>query len=176
LKKYHSVIRLETREEINMAYAIFIGIAATVFMDIWSALRAWLFGSPMPDYGLVGRWVAYLPRGKFFHNPIARSAPIRGERPIGWAVHYAVGIAFAAVLIAVWGEQWVERPALVPALIVGIGSVAAPLLLMQPGMGAGIASRRTANPRAARLRSFTTHAVFAAGLYAAGWAANLIQF
>ncbi len=49
-----------------MAYAIFIGIAATAFMDIWAALRAWLFASPMPDYGLVGRWVAYLARGKFF--------------------------------------------------------------------------------------------------------------
>jgi hypothetical protein len=176
LKKYHSVIGFETREENNMGYAIFIGVGATAFLDIWSAFRAWLFGSPMPDYGMVGRWVAYLARGKFFHNPIARSAPVRGERLIGWAVHYVTGIAFAAILIAVWGKEWVKQPALIPALIVGIGSIAAPFLLMQPGMGAGIASRRTADPRAARLRSFTTHAAFAAGLYAAGWAASLIEF
>ncbi len=142
-----------------MAYAIFIGIGATAFMDIWSAFRAWLFGSPMPDYGLVGRWVAYLARGKFFHNPIARSAPIRGERLIGWAVHYATGIAFAAVLIAVWGEQWVERPALVPALIVGIGSVAAPFLLMQPGRAP--ASLRGGQPiRVRRVCAASPHTPF----------------
>jgi hypothetical protein len=54
-------------------------------------------------------------------------------------------------------------------MIVGIGSVVAPFLLMQPGMGAGIAASRTPKPGAARLNSLVTHAVFGLGLYAAGW-------
>ena len=159
-----------------MIEAILIGTGATAFLDLWSAGRAWLSGTQKPDYALVGRWLAYLPRGRFFHDPIARSAPIRGEGAIGWIAHYAIGIAFAGILLAGWGSAWSHDPALVPALIVGIGSVAAPFLLMQPGMGAGIAIRRTSNPRAARLRSLTTHAIFGIGLYAAGWAARLIDF
>jgi len=159
-----------------MIEAILIGTGATAFLDLWSAGRAWLSGTQKPDYALVGRWLAYLPRGRFFHDPIARSAPIRGEGAIGWIAHYAIGIAFAGILLAGWGSAWSRDPALVPALIVGIGSVAAPFLLMQPGMGAGIAARRTSNPRAARLRSLTTHAIFGIGLYAAGWAARLIDF
>jgi hypothetical protein len=53
---------------------------------------------------------------------------------------------------------------------VGIGTVAAPFFLMQPGMGAGIAASRTPRPNAARLQSLLTHAVFGLGLYITAWA------
>lgn len=159
-----------------MIYAILIGAGATAFLDLWSAMRKWLNGAAMPDYGLVGRWLAYFTRGQFFHDSISKSAPIKGERAIGWIAHYLIGIAFASILLALWGVEWVREPAIVPALLVGIGSVAAPFLLMQPGMGAGLFASRTPNPNAARLRSFMTHAVFAFGLYAAGWSARTLGF
>jgi hypothetical protein len=159
-----------------IADAILIGAGATAFLDVWTAARTWLFGTPAPDYGLVGRWIAYLPRGRFFHDAISKSAPVKGERVIGWTAHYLTGIAFAAILLAVWGAQWVREPTIIPALIVGIGSVAAPFLLMQPGMGAGPFASRTPNPNAARLRSLTTHAIFALGLHVAGWAIAFIEF
>jgi hypothetical protein len=158
-----------------MLYAILIGTGATAFLDLWSAARTCTVGPPMPDYGVVGRWLAYLVRGRSFHDAIAKSAPIKGERLIGWIAHYLIGIAFAAVLLGLWGAEWARQPTLLPALIVGIGSVAAPFLLMQPGMGLGIAASRTPNPTAARLRSLMTHAVFGVGLYAAGWAASLVE-
>jgi hypothetical protein len=159
-----------------MIDAILIGSGATAFLDLWSAARSRFFGAPKPDYAMVGRWLGHLARGRFFHEAISKSAPIKGERPIGWIAHYVIGVAFAAVLLALWGQAWVREPSLVPALLIGIGSVAAPFLLMQPGMGLGVAARRAANPRAARLRSLTTHIVFGFGLYAAGWAARLIEF
>ena len=77
---------------------------------------------------------------------------------------------FAAALLAICGIAWLRQPTLGPALLVGIGTVAAPFLLMQPGMGAGIAGSRTPRPAATRLQSLVTHAVFGFGLYAAGWA------
>lgn len=159
-----------------MIDAILIGAGATAFLDLWSAARTWLFGTPMPDYALVGRWLAHLARGRLFHDAIAKSARVRGERLIGWTAHYLIGIVFAAALLVGWGSGWARAPTLIPALIVGIGSVAAPFLLMQPCMGAGLAASRTPNPGAARLRSLTTHAIFGLGLYAAGWAASLIEF
>ena len=159
-----------------MIDAVLIGTGATGFLDLWSAARARLSGAPMPDYSLVGRWLAHMVRGRLLHDAIAKSAPVKGERLIGWAAHYLIGIAFAAALLIGWGPEWAREPTLIPALIVGIGSVAAPFLLMQPGMGLGIAARRAPNPAAARLRSIITHAIFGLGLYAAGWATRLFAF
>jgi len=155
--------------------AVLTGVGATAVMDFWSVARKRLLGIPPPDYGLVGRWLAHLARGRFRHDRIAASPPVRGERLIGWTAHYLIGIAFAAMLLAIWGLEWARRPTIGPALIFGIGSVAAPFLLMQPGMGAGIAASRTPRPAAARFQSIVTHAIFGLGLYAAGWVQSLLR-
>ncbi|WP_241068589.1 DUF2938 domain-containing protein [Achromobacter insuavis] len=151
--------------------AVLIGIGATLVMDLWALLLKRLFGAPSLDYALVGRWIGHLPQGRLTHPGIARSAPVAGERAIGWIAHYAIGIGFALLLLAIWGPAWAARPTLLPAMIVGIATVAAPFLILQPGMGAGIAASRTPNPGVARLRSLMAHASFGVGLYLAGWVA-----
>jgi hypothetical protein len=158
-----------------LLYATLIGVGATLVMDAWTVIRARIFGIPQLNYGLVGRWVAYLARGRFRHNPIAASPPVRGEQFIGWTVHYLTGIAFASLLLVIWGPRWIQHPTLGPALIVGVGTVLAPFLLMQPGMGVGIAASRTPRPAAARFHSIVTHAIFGLGLYAAGWCVSLVH-
>ena len=155
--------------------AVLIGAGATAVMDIWAVARKRLHGVAPADYGLVGRWLGHMPKGRFRHHSISAASPVPGERLIGWTAHYLIGIAFAFVLLASWGMDWVRHPTIGPALIVGLGSVAAPFLLMQPGMGAGIAASRTPNPPAARLRSLTTHAVFGVGLYVAAWLVSLLR-
>jgi hypothetical protein len=149
---------------------ILIGIGATALTDLWAlARRRWL-GVPLPDFGLVGRWLGHMPRGRFRHEAIGKAAPVRGERVIGWTMHYLIGIAFAALLVGVCGTAWLLQPSAAPALVVGIATVATPWLLMQPGMGAGIAASRTPRPNAARMHSLLTHAVFGLGLYASACA------
>lgn len=150
--------------------AALTGAGATLTMDLWTVARARYFGIPSLDYRLVGRWLAWLPRGRLRHHPITSSAPMPGERWIGWTAHYLTGIAFAALLVAIAGPGWSSHPTIAPALLVGIGTVAAPFLVMQPAMGFGVAASRTPRPAAARLRSLATHAVFGLGLFAAGWA------
>lgn len=155
--------------------ALMIGICATAFMDLAALVRRHLFGTPLADYALVGRWIAYMPRGRFVHRPIAASPSMRGEGAIGWISHYGTGIVFAGVLLTVVGMEWMQHPTVLPALAVGIGSVAAPFLLMQPGMGLGVAARRTPHPGAARVRSLVTHALFGIGLYVAGMAMTVLR-
>ena len=155
-----------------LTLTVVIGAGATAVMDLWTIVRARLLGGRMPDYGLVGRWLAHLARGRFHHDAIAASPPVPHERLIGWTAHYLVGIAFAAVLLAIWGVEWARQPTLAPALIVGIVSVAAPFLIMQPGMGAGIAASRTPRANAARVQSVVTHTIFGFGLYVAAWLAS----
>lgn len=152
--------------------AFLIGTIATAVMDVWTLVRRPLLAMPLPDYGLVGRWLLYMPRGRFRHDAIAVSTPIAGERVTGWAAHYLIGVGFAAVLLLFWGLEWARHPAMAPALVVGIVSVAAPFLLMQPGMGAGIAASRTPRPNKARINSLVTHTVFGLGLYLAGRVVN----
>ncbi len=151
-----------------LVHATLIGTFATAVIDLWAAFWKRLRGTPSLDYGLVGRWLAYMPRGRFRHNPIAATPPVPGERLIGWTAHYGIGVAFAGLLLAIWGLEWARHPTIAPALTVGIGSLAAPFLLMQPGMGAGIAASRTPRPASARLRSLITHTLFGLGLYAGG--------
>ena len=147
---------------------IFIGTGATLATDLWTFARRRLFGTPLANYGLVGRWFAHMARGRFRHERIAAVSPVPGERVIGWTAHYLIGIAFAGVLLTICGLAWARQPTLAPALALGVTTVAAPLLLMQPGMGGGIAASRTPRPNAARLQSLVTHVVFGVGLYAAG--------
>jgi hypothetical protein len=158
----------------ELVFTLVIGVGATVVMDLWGIARTLLLGIAAPNYGLVGRWIAYMPRGRFIHDSITVAPPVRGERVIGWAAHYLIGVAFAAALIGFWGLAWLQYPTLAPALIVGIATVAAPFLLMQPGMGAGIAGSRTPRPAATRLQSLITHAVFGLGLYVSGWAMHFV--
>jgi hypothetical protein len=154
---------------------LFIGAGATLATDLWAIARGRLLGVPPPDYGLVGRWFAHMARGRFRHERIGAAAPVRGEQWIGWSAHYLIGVAFAGVLLAACGLAWVRQPTLAPALALGIATVAAPFLLMQPGMGAGIAASRTPRPNAARLQSLVTHAIFGLGLYAAGLVLNYLS-
>ncbi|MGP9800603.1 DUF2938 domain-containing protein [Rheinheimera sp. NSM] len=153
----------------------FIGIGATAIMDLWTLLRKALFGVAPANYGMVGRWLLHMTHGRFRHQAIAAAPVMRSEHVVGWAAHYMIGIAFAGLLIALCGDAWLQNPALLPALAVGIVTVAAPFLLMQPGMGAGIAASRTANPNSARLHSLITHAIFGLGLYVSGWVAKLLS-
>jgi hypothetical protein len=155
---------------------LLVGVGATAATDLWAIARKRLLGIPPPDYGLVGRWLAHMPRGRFRHDRISAAPAVHGERLIGWTAHYLIGIAFAALLLGIWGPAWVRQPTMGPALAVGVGTVAAPFLVMQPGMGAGIAASRTPRPGAARLQSLITHAVFGLGLYASGWVGSFLLY
>ena len=146
-----------------------IGVGATLATDLWALVRRRWFGVPALDYALVGRWLAWLPRGRLVHRPITATSPVRGEGAIGWSAHYLIGIAFAAVLVAASGDAWLRGPTLAPALIVGVASVVAPFFILQPALGAGVAARRAPRPWAARLHTLITHAVFGTGLYASAW-------
>jgi hypothetical protein len=153
----------------TVAAAVIVGAGATLLMDLWAALlwRGWRVASL--DYALLGRWIGHFPAGRFRHANIARAAPVAHERAIGRTAHYAIGIAFAVLLVGVAGPEWLKHPTLLPALLVSSATLAAPMLVMQPAFGLGVAASRTPRPNLARLRSTATHTVYGIGLYATAW-------
>ncbi|MDW5376231.1 DUF2938 domain-containing protein [Halomonas sp. HP20-15] len=152
-------------------HTIAIGVGATVFMDFWALLQKRLFGIPSLDYAMVGRWLGHIPNGRLHHDdPIGAAPSVTGENLIGWMAHYASGIVLAALLLAIWGLDWVQAPTLAPPLIMGLGSIVAPFFILQPALGAGIAARRTPSPNIARARSLIAHLSFSIGLFIAAQA------
>lgn len=146
-----------------------IGAGATLTMDAWAFLLRQV-GVPSLNFALLGRWIGHLPQGKWMHESIARATPVRGELLLGWFAHYAIGITFAALLLSTFGLKWARSPSLLPALLIGVVTVLAPLLVLQPALGAGIASSKTATPVFNSMKSLATHTVFGLGLYLAALA------
>jgi hypothetical protein len=152
----------------RISEAIVLGCGATLGIDLWAVFLRRVFGVQSLDYCLLGRWVLYMPAGKIMHDPITASAPKSHECTVGWTAHYAIGVSFAVLFVGMMSDVWLSRPTLLPALLFGVGTVLIPWFTIQPAFGLGLASARTRNPAAARLKSLTTHTVFGASLYA--WA------
>ncbi|TGL13326.1 DUF2938 domain-containing protein [Leptospira meyeri] len=153
---------------------VFVGIGATMAMDVWRLFLQKTVGVSSLDLGLLGRWVGYLFRGKFFHTSIGKTEAIPNETELGWASHYAIGILFSFLLPIIWGEGWLKNPTIVPAFLVGVGTVVAPWFLMQPAMGIGIAASKTPKPYQVRLRNIAIHTVYGLGLYGSAFLTNVL--
>lgn len=157
----------------TMAQIAAIGAGATIVMDGWlQALKR--VGIPSQNFAMLGRWIGHWADGQWHHAAIAKAPPVKGETWMGWAAHYAIGIAFAGLLVLVNGETWMRFPSLTPALVLGVATVAAPLLVLQPALGAGIASANTPAPFRNSMKSLANHTVFGLGLYLAAVAVNAI--
>lgn len=150
-----------------MLRIVAVGAGATLAMDLWGLVLRRVYAVTGLDYRLVGRWLGHIPKGRLRHDGIGKAAPVAGEAAIGWAAHYAIGIMFAAGLVAVFGVGWLQAPTILPALLTGLVTVAAPFLVLQPAFGMGLASSRMPDPTASRLRSLITHLVFGTGLFIA---------
>ncbi|EOV0254034.1 DUF2938 family protein [Salmonella enterica] len=143
------------------------GIGATLIMDLWSFFQKYILKVPPLNYALVGRWVLWLPRGKFCHHTITSTPRIWGEIFTGWAFHYLIGIIFAFVPLVLNGAVWFSEPSPVTALLAGLLTLFAPFMILQPAFGFGIAASRTSSPWLARLLSVLTHLAYGCGLYIA---------
>lgn len=144
-----------------------IGIGATALLDLWALVLNRAFGIPLANWAMVGRWFAYLPRGRFMHDTIADTSPVANELAIGWIMHYLIGALFAAIVILIWGLDWTRTPTLLPALIVGVVTVGCGWFILQPGMGFGLAASKRANANQVRLIGLINHVVFGLSLWLA---------
>lgn len=146
-----------------------IGIIATGLLDIFNLARHLLLEQPLTRYEHIGRWVLHaLERQQFVLKGVPSLPVMPYEMFLGWFGHYFIGTVFAAILLLWKGKAWLAHPRLVPALVIGILTSIVPFLVVQPGMGAGIAGMATSDPLALQLKVLVTHVVFGVGLYMGG--------
>ncbi len=155
----------------TLATIVAVGVFATLLTDLWQVLLKQTLGLPPANWAIVGRWVGGLPRGTFVHRRIADSPAVRGERLLGWAFHYAIGIAYAALFLWGLGDGLGIAPTAMAAAFAA-ATLAAPWLILQPALGLGVMAALAANRRAIRTVTITTHLVFGLGLYAGAVAAT----
>jgi len=143
-----------------------LGTSATVLFDLWLLCQK-LMGRKTLNFALLGRWIGHFKHLQFVHQHIAKAPPIPLELILGLLAHYAIGMGIAELLLLMVHERWLLNPEVFTALMVGAGTVALPLLIMQPGMGGGLAFTRTATPFKNCLNSLLNHLVFGFCLYLA---------
>jgi hypothetical protein len=145
-----------------------MGVVATLVLDAWAAFLNRAFGLPTTNWGMVGRWVANLPRGKFIHSPISDTPEVRHEHLLGWVFHYGIGIAYALIYMLIV-EVWMgSGPSLLSAALFGLCTLVAPWFLLQPGLGMGVFASLAPNPTVIRVMNLVAHTIFGLALYL-GW-------
>lgn len=157
-------------DKVTVFHAVITGIGATLVMDLWSLFQKYIIKIPPLKYALVGRWVLWMFKGKFRHNTIVSTDSVQGEILTGWVFHYLTGIFFAFIPFLLEGPDWFHEPSLVTALMVGLLTLFAPFMILQPAFGFGIAASLTPRPWLARLLSMLTHVAYGFGLYIAAFA------
>lgn len=147
--------------------AALVGIGGTIVLDLYSFLMQRLFGVPGTNWKMVGRWLGHMPKGQFTHTAIGQADPVPGEHALGWVFHYAIGIGYGFLLIAIWGAEWLQTPSIVEPLILALALLVLPYFVMMPGLGMGMAGSRTPKPNVTRFKSLVGHSVFGTGMFLA---------
>jgi len=140
------------------------GVGATLVIDLWAQLLRRAAGIGSTDWALVGRWVAGLGRGQLQLRGADFDHRQRGDALRGWLTHYAVGIAYALIYLALV-NAFASRVSLLSALLFGAVTVLAPWLILQPALGKGLFASTAPKPGQTRLLNLVTHLLFGAGLY-----------
>lgn len=147
---------------------LIVGITATLTLDIVQQLMKLLLKWPATNWGIIGRWAAFLPEGRFVHKTIGETPPVRNELALGWLVHYGVGIGYGAIYLFLVYVILGTGLGFIPAMAFGIISVSVTWFMMEPILGAGAMAANTPDPTVARLHDFGSHLGFGLGLYLGG--------
>ena len=145
--------------------SVFVGILATISMDVLSvaALKLRLIAFLPPR--LTGRWFASMARGQFLHTDIAQVPPINHEMAIAVPMHYAVGITLALLYPLLISALGLDPRNVIAVLAFALCTNLLPWLLMFPAMGYGWFG--THGPPRTRLffSSLVTHSCYGLGLW-----------
>lgn len=159
---------------LKIVKTIIIGISATATIDCFTYIVSF-FGQTPRGVLFVGRWLAYFSKRQFVHNTIIESTSVDNELLIGQIAHYGIGIAFAFMLIKIYGEIWLTTPKLGPALTLAIITLVTSILILQPALGFGIAFSNMPNQIALLTKTVFIHLIYGFGLYGSAIALNRIK-
>ncbi len=151
-----------------IAFCLVTGVLSTAALDVWVNVVHKVTGVVPTNWGRVGRWLLGIPLGQWVLRGDSTSAPSGAEKALGWTFHYVTGVAYSALILLLWGTAFVHAPSIMPVFIVGVLiSTLAGMMILMPGLGAGLMGRKLPNQGVMILYVIIAHAVYALGLYGA---------
>jgi len=144
---------------------IFLGLVATVAIDIWATFSNKVLKFSRTNWAMVGRWLGHIPNGKLTHNAINSSLKIKHENVLGWLFHYFIGILYAGFYITLITIYQADEPSVLSAWLFGLATIISPWFIMQPSLGMGICASKAEKPNIVRLQNFVIHSIFGLALY-----------
>ena len=144
---------------------LFVGIAATLTMDLLSD-RARKFGiTAGVDGRWVGRWYLGIAKGTFVHRDIAAYPEQTGEGRAALIGHYIIGVALA--IAYVFGARWLTLPpgSTIVAIGYGLATTVFPWFMVLPALGFGAFGLRGPDEMKLFRTSVLNHLFYGLGLW-----------
>ncbi|QIO04466.1 DUF2938 family protein [Acinetobacter shaoyimingii] len=147
-----------------MIQIIFIGIFATLFMDVIAYIREKLFQIRSLNYAFLGRWILLWKDGTLTHENITLVPVVKFERVIGWFIHYLIGIFWVYVYLVL--DHLLNFNSLfLSSISFSLLTTLISFLILQPALGFGFFALKTPNPLISIKNSLLAHLFFGIGLY-----------
>ena len=124
-------------------WAVVGGLAGTVLMDFTAIVSEKLnitSGGRCGGPQVIGRWVFGLFDGRFVHENIIDSTPVKNEAAAGWIFHYLTGgglaLTYPLLYLTLIGPM--PQDHLISAVVWGLATTLLPWLILYPGYGWGL--------------------------------------
>ncbi len=115
--------------------AIVTGVVATIGLDLVAGVGTALHLFRIPAFG---RWGLYVLQGKFTHDDIDRSPPLKGENALTFPFHYVAGIVLVVPYLLLLDLASLGSGNLLLATLYGLATSLIPFFVMLPSMGYGL--------------------------------------
>ena len=140
---------------------IWFGMFSTLGMDVLLYLRHKWLRQPWFDYRVLGLALLKTTLPQALKHPHAHTT----ASLLGWGLHYVIGVFLAVSAVYLATILGFNTLSLAFCLLYGMATVVLPFCSMQPLLGLGFASSKTAQPWCNRGKSLFTHALFGLSLY-----------
>ncbi len=145
--------------------SILMGLFATLIMDVLAgflAKRKIIHPFITPE--AIGRWFLYMFRGKFIHDDINKTPPLKNEKFWCLISHYLIGFGLAGFLLLVESILPTIRHQYWIPLAFGIVTVLLPWFWLLPSTGYGFIGSKASNRMAVLRTNLLNHTNFGLGL------------
>ena len=143
---------------------VVVGVAGTLVMDVLNGLFARTGVISKIDAGTIGRMSAGWARGRFRYNDPGEMKAVSHEMLLGFATHYAIGIALALIFVIGWDLLVGGPVSPIWTFAYGVTTTVASLFIVYPSMGFGIFGLRSPEGVKSSLSSLANHAFFGLGM------------
>lgn len=142
-----------------------MGVFATLIMDFSASILAKKeIIHPFITKEAIGRWFLYMFKGKFIHDDINKTPPLKNEKRWCFISHYLIGVGLAGgYLLIESAEPSIRNQYWIP-LAYGMVTVLLPWFWLLPSTGYGFIASKAPNRSAVIRTNIHNHANFGLGL------------